>query len=142
MTALWFAVAFEPPAGAKVGTLWSMNVRGNHLKSPSPRADVFALRRTYVFQPFHIDKRIAAQAGWFSVHKYAESSDQFVPLDKNKTYKTLLNRYYIPVEDFPNIRNELRRMGVTQAILFPDLAGLSADIEVEFLGRRKDAEAI
>lgn len=142
LAALWFAVASDPPSDVSEGVLWKLKVSKSNLKSPEESNDVFNLRRTYVFQPFHIDKRIAAQSGWFSVHKYAERSDKYVALDSNNKYKDHLFKYVVPRRAFKKIRQELRLLGVTQATMFPDLAGLSADIQAEYLGNEPDAEKI
>jgi hypothetical protein len=142
LAALWFAVATDPPAGEKHSVLWRLQVEEKDLKSPGDLNNIFALRRTYVFQPFHIDKRIAAQAGWFSVHKYVEESDRFVALDMNKSYVSKLQKWIIPRDKCGQIRRELRLMGVTQATLFPDLGGLCADIQDEQLNLQQAAKEI
>ena len=142
LAGLWFAVSSDPPADSEYGVLWVLNILPDDLKSPSPTTDIFKLKSTYIFQPFHIDRRIAAQSGWFSVHKYAESSGKFVPLDRNKQYKSRLKKYKIPLDAFDKIRKELRLMGVTQATMFPDLSGLCAEIRSAVLGEHPDVESI
>ena len=143
LAGLWFAVASDPPEGSEYGTLWILRVRSEDLKSPSKDQDIFTLRRTYIFQPFHIDRRIAAQSAWFSVHKYHDSPDPaFFPLNWNKQYRDRLQKYKIPRDDFPKIRRELRLMGVTQATMFPDLSGLCAEIQSAILGEHPEVESI
>jgi hypothetical protein len=133
LAALWFAVAQDPPDQEPHGVVWMLNIRQQDLKSPGAADDIWGLRRTYVFQPFHIDRRIAAQSGWFSVHKFVDDKKQFISLDANLAFKAHLNKFKVPRECFVTIRQELRRMGVTRATLFPDLGGLCADIDGEFL---------
>lgn len=134
LTALWFAVASDPPATEAHGVLWMLDVDSDAIKSPSGSDDVLRLSRTYLFQPFHIDRRISAQSGWFSVHKYINRTDKnFVPLDKNLAFKGKAKKFIIPRSAYRDIRRQLRVMGVTRASLFPDLSGLCADIDVEFL---------
>ena len=87
-----------------------------------------------------MDRRIAAQSGWFSVHKYSEGSDRFVPLDQNKQYKNRLRKYLIPGSAIRSVRRELRLMGATHATMFPDLSGLCASIQAEFLEELPDVE--
>jgi hypothetical protein len=145
LAGLWFAVSTDPPKETEFGVLWILDVLPDDLKSPSKKQDIFDLRRTYIFQPFHIDRRIAAQSAWFSVHKYhdaSESFEAFVPLNWNKQYIYRLKKYKIPCEDFPKIRRELRLMGVTQATMFPDLSGLCAEIQSAILGEHPDVESI
>jgi hypothetical protein len=95
---------------------------------------VFELRRTYVFQPFHIDRRIAAQAGWFSIHWYSEKPNKFYALDRIRKFRDDVVGYSVPKKHFAKLRKELRLLGVTEATLFPDLSGLSAEIQAETLG--------
>lgn len=142
LAALWFAVSNDPGPKVKQGVVWVLKVDPKNLTSPSEDEDIFDLRRTYVFQPFHIDRRIAAQTGWFSVHKYVESSGRFIALEKNAQYRERLLKFVIPVKHFESIRRELRRLGFTQASMFPDLSGLCADIQQEFLGEARDVDEI
>lgn len=138
LAALWFAVSVDPPDGEEHGVVWMLQVEEKDLKSPGEQEDLWSLKRTYIFQPFHIDRRIAAQSGWFSVHKYIEDSDRFIPLNENASYKRKLRKLVVPRASFVGIRGELRRMGVTRAALFPDLGGLCADIDEEFLGEKRN----
>lgn len=142
LVGLWFAVAEDPPAKRGAGVLWVLEVEPANEKTPSSKEDVFGLRRTYVFQPFHIDRRIVAQSSWFSVHMYAERSARFIPLDQNDKYKRFLRRYEVPRSAFEPLRKELRVMGVTQATVFPDLSGLCAEIQADCLGALRSPEMI
>jgi len=134
MTALWFAVANDPPENVSEGVVWLLKVEQKNEVKPGDSVKVFELRRTYIFQPFHIDRRIAAQAGWFSIHWYSEGPRKFFSLDRIRTFKANLDGYAVPKKHFNKIRTELRLLGVTEATLFPDLSGLSAEIQAESLG--------
>jgi len=142
LAALWFAVSDKPPLASEHGVLWVLEVLLDDLKSPSIATDIFALRRTYIFQPFHVDRRIAAQSGWFSVHKYAEKNEKFIPLEKNKNFKSRLKKYVIPAGSFEIIRKELRLLGITQCTMFPDLPGLCADISSDLLDKLPPIDSI
>src|SRR5687768_8758185 len=142
LAALWFVVAADPPESNQMGVLWVLKVDSENEKSPSNGENPFDLRRTYVFQPFHIDRRITAQAGWFSVHRYSEERDKFISLDRNIKYKNSLNRYSVPFSAFNRLRHELRVVGLTQATMFPDLPGLCADIQAECIGSYRSPENI
>jgi hypothetical protein len=130
LAGLWFAVSADSKDGDH-GVLWVLDVSADNERSPTETENVFELSRTFVFQPFHIDQRIVAQAAWFSVHRYSEGRGKFVPLDHNVRFKGELMKYSIHVSRFRAIRQELRLMGVTQASMFPDLSGLCADIQAE-----------
>jgi hypothetical protein len=81
-----------------------------------------------------LDRRIVAQAGWFSVHKYAAKRDGFQALDEQEKFAKDLRRFAVPREAFAPLREQLRLLGVTSSSMFPDLQGLGADIEAEFIG--------
>jgi hypothetical protein len=133
LAALWFAVAPGPLRQRQEGTLWVLEVRAENEKTPSVREDIFKLRRTFVFQPFHLDPRIATQSAWFSVHPYLERG-RLVPLNENSQFQRSLKRYSIAPERFGALQRELRLMGVTHAAMFPDLPGLCAEIAAESIG--------
>lgn len=141
LAGLWFAVAVDPKEEGD-GVFWVLEVEQENEKSPSRSNDIFDSARTFVFQPFHIDQRIVAQSGWFSVHRYAEGKGQFIPLERHGRFQESLTKYAIPAPRFSSLRKELRKMGVTQAALFPDLSGLCAEIQAECLGSWRPLRAI
>jgi hypothetical protein len=141
LAGLWFAVAVDPKEEGD-GVLWVLDVQQDNEKSPTKSDDVFSSPRTFVFQPFHIDRRIAAQSAWFTAHRYAESKEKFIPLEKHGRFKEWLTKYTIPAGKFITLRKELRAMGVTQAALFPDLSGLCAEIQADYLGSWRPPRAI
>ncbi len=130
---LWFAVGLSVREVRDDGVLWVLEPDPKDLKSPSDETDIFDLRRTFIFQPSHVTKQIAAQSGWFSVHRYVEDKNRFIALELNKIYKDKVTKYKIPNSFFGQIRNELRLMGFTRATMFPDLAGLCDELQAEFL---------
>jgi hypothetical protein len=121
--ALWFAVNTMPPTttNRSSGVLWVLGANAEDLKYPGEHETPFELARTYIFQPSHIDKRISAQSGWFSIHKYIEKNNKYVPLEKNRGYSQKLGKYLIPYENFPTIREELKRMGFNSFSMYQDL---------------------
>lgn len=130
---VWFAVSPQPKKKTKEGVVWILEVEPGNEKRPESNESPFELRRTYIFQPFHIDRRIVAQAGWFSIHRYAEEKGKFYALDNIRTYKPHLKRHPVPSNKFADLRDELRILGITEASLFPDLSGLCAEIQAETL---------
>jgi hypothetical protein len=142
LVGLWFAVWSNVPEGEDRAVLWMLSVKPEHEKPPERSDDVFNLNRTYVFQPHHLDRRIVAQSAWFSVHRYAEKPDSFLPLERHPRYKGDLTKFLIPRESVDDLRQELRTLGITQATLFPDLPGLCADIEAEGLDSWKPLSTI
>jgi hypothetical protein len=67
LAGLWFAVSTDPPDKERHGVVWVLEVDPANEKTPKAGDDIFDLHRTYVFQPFHLDRRIVAQSAWFSV---------------------------------------------------------------------------
>jgi hypothetical protein len=68
--------------------------------------------------------------------------DQFVPLEKNARYRKTLEKVIVEHSRFATLRHELRLLGVSQASLFPDLAGLGADIQAEFIDSWRSPSSI
>lgn len=129
LVGLWFAVASDPPNSEKHGVVWMID--NPNEKKLEPSDNIFDLEKTYFFQPFHIDRRIVAQSAWFSIYRHNRT--EFLPLERQKRYDGNLTRFIIPRQCFETLRHELRLLGVSQATLFPDLEGLGADIQAEFL---------
>jgi hypothetical protein len=129
LVGLWFAVASDPPNHEKHGVVWMVD--GPNEKKFERNDNIFELEKTYFFQPFHIDRRIVAQSAWFSIYRHNRT--EYLPLEGQKRYKSNLKRFLIPRDCFGTLRQELRLLGVSQATIFPDLEGLGADIQAEFL---------
>jgi hypothetical protein len=129
LAGLWFAV--HNPSPSDFGVLWILSVDPATQKTPTKTNPVFSATRTFLFQPFHIDRRIAAQAGWFSAHKYVEAKSKFIGLETNTRFSHHLTRCLIPADRFKPLLKELRSMGVTEATLFPGLPGLCGEVSAE-----------
>lgn len=121
LVALWFAV--EQPADNPEGAaVWAFSADEDDFSDQQEEPG--AIPRTMIFRPRHHDARIVAQAGWFTVHKYSESTSKFSNFETLKGQRQKLRKFLIPKQYFPSIRDDLARCGVTRAALFPDLAGL------------------
>jgi hypothetical protein len=131
LAALWFAVSADPPENEDRGVVWVVKLTLNNIRTPAVDDDVFAPKHTHFFQPFHSDQRIVAQSGWFSVYRHNRT--EFLPLEKMERYRPNLKRMIISRDQFSTIRRELRLLGIGQASMFPDLSGLGADIQAEFI---------
>lgn len=135
--ALWFAVSSDAKSPGEQRVLWVLEAAEADLQDPDRRESAFSLSRTYVFQPRHISRNIAAQSAWFTIHKYLQERDKFVPLDVNKNFEGKLMRYFIREDGIPYIRSELKLMGLNPFTLFPDLDHLSTHLEEELLARTR-----
>lgn len=128
LTALWFAVR-NPAEDNEPGVVLMFQPRDDDYvvdddddrKDQSP----YAIRKTRFFQPSHLNPRIIAQNGWFSVHARSTKRTHFNSLDKLATYAPRIQELTIPADSFAGIRADLDRVSVNDATLFPDLDGLS-----------------
>lgn len=129
LVALWFAIE-KPAERGKDAAVWVFSA--DEADYATREKDPFALPKTLVFRPPHLDARIIAQSGWFTIHKCMADKSRFIPLNNNRTQKTRLLKLTIPKNYFPALRDDLARCGVTKASLFPDLAGLCGHLEWQF----------
>ncbi|OAI09360.1 hypothetical protein A1359_02250 [Methylomonas lenta] len=120
LVALWFAI--ERPAESDAAVVWAYGASESDFVNDTD--DPFQLPKTMIFRPQHLDERIIAQSGWFSVHNYSEETKQLSTFEKINGQNIRLHKFLIPKEKFAPIREELARCGVTRASLFPDLSGL------------------
>ncbi len=124
LAALWFAVA-KPATNDQQGVVWMFVPEENDVVTSSHNP--FAGRRTKVFRPSHVTERIRVQAGYFTVHK--RINGRFIPLEKNRAYKSRLTKLVIPGASFADLRFALDQFGINEATLFPDLGGVCHNIE-------------
>jgi hypothetical protein len=133
LIALWFAVSerVDKPDGLDAA-VWACStteadfVGGQERKSSSP----FEIGRTKIFEPPYFDRRLAAQQGLFSIHRYWEEGSRVVPLEGNKAFATRVAKIIVPSHLFNSIVNELDCMGVNAATVFPDLEGLCKQLAI------------
>src|SRR5205823_9517689 len=82
----------------------------------------FSIDRTFVYFPEHVFPYIQAQSGVFTVH-HRRQDGTFVPFVE-ETRGALFTKILIPTEYFFPLRNQLHKLGVHSASLFPGLSGL------------------
>ncbi len=128
LAGLWFSVS-KPANGDNPGVVWVFNPSNKDFVNTASTASPFEGKRTRVFQPNHVTKRIVSQSGWFTVHKLMEKSKRFIALERNLSYKKVLTKIIIPASSFSDMRYQLDRFGINSASLFPDLDGLCNNIQ-------------
>jgi hypothetical protein len=74
-------------------------------------------------------KRIAAQCGFFTIHGNYQPLEKAVP----KKELPMLSRIVIPAKALPDIRRDLRHLGITHGTIFPDLDGLAKAVRREWI---------
>lgn len=133
LAALWFAVKdpprLDPSGNRRNGVVWIMTpIVKDFINPPDSSESPYTGRRTRLFRPRVIGRRISAQIGLFSVHKTVKSahskSERIIPLETNIHFKEKLQKYPVPWRDFEILREELYACGVNHATMFPDLDGL------------------
>ena len=139
LTALWFTVN-KPPLksedGLKNGVVWIFKTKPSDFIDFPNDASPFSQGRTRIFRPRSVTRRILAQAGVFTCHKKTKAG-KFVPLEKNRSYKTRLVRVFVSAGSFKSIREHLLANGVSQLALFPDLDGLAKHLERRYFHEEK-----
>jgi hypothetical protein len=138
LAGLWFAVSADPPREYDHGVVWMLE--GPHEKTFRHREDIFALNGTCFFEPPHLDRRIVAQSGWFSVYRH--NRQEFLPLEAQAKYAHKVTRFIIARDCFRSLRQELRLLADTHVAIFPDLSGLGADIQAEFIDSRRGLDTV
>ena len=108
----------------------------------SDKLSPFECDSTKVFQPNHITKRIVAQDGWFTVHKYIKSGRKFLQFERLKKYRKLLIKIMIPYKSFDKIRDQLNQCGINSASIYPDLDGLCSHIVWDNYSKKSGIEKI
>lgn len=79
--------------------------------------------------PPYVDERMSSQKSCFTVHgKNMEGFESIFKLNK----KIQLCQLTIDPTKAESIRNELYKMGITEATLFPDLEGLARELRYKF----------
>lgn len=121
LVALWF-VAKHPNKDKKDGVVWVLSFDAKDRGDDS--LDPFKISKPEILRPKHIEKRLIAQGGWFTIHPEKK------PLDKYENFRGKLRSIRIPYADdrFEDIRFRLNLCGLNRVTLFPDLDGLCEHI--------------
>jgi hypothetical protein len=108
------------------GVVWIFETRvEDFITTDKSRSETpFNQKRTRIFRPRFVSRRIMAQAGLFTCHRL-RTDGEFVPLEKNRNYRKRLLKVGIAAAAFSEIREQLNGAGVSSLSLFPDLEGLA-----------------
>ena len=132
LAALWFAIRLPAKTPETPAVVWTFNPeKKDYVQNPT-EADPRRGTRTRVFRPRHIARRIIAQSGWFTVHKYIDQDKRFIALENQRLYKKTLMKLLVPPNKFDPLRYELDRCGVNSASMLTDLSGLCIHIEWQY----------
>ncbi|CAN7173729.1 FRG domain-containing protein [Variovorax paradoxus] len=96
----------------------------------APGSDPFEIPITSIIQPRLNNPRIVAQHGWFTLHRYSQTSKAFVPLEKQEKVSKGMTEVLIPATARREMLLGVRRLGVTGRTVYPDLVGLCSDLNI------------
>ena len=89
-------------------------------------------KQTRLIKPSLNNRRIVAQDGWFTIHVYSYKDKKFVPLEQNNELKDQLFKIKVTPELKSEAALSLDVMGINHFTLFPDLEGVSKQVNWEF----------
>jgi hypothetical protein len=136
--ALWFAVEQRQQNDGRNSYFYVFEVDDDDLEQNPDllfTSSIDTSGSVKAFRPFHIDRRIAAQAGWFTIHPYEEERNSYSILSEH-SIRGKLSSHWLNNNNVHGIREELLRMGISRATLFPDLDGISQAIEMDLRLKR------
>ena len=131
LIALWFAVKDVPSKKESNGVVWIMTPEVSDFKADTEDTTPQDNKKTRIYRPAIISKRISSQSGVFTVHKI-NSDGKFINLERNAEFSCKLLKTIIPSRSFPSIRHRLNMLGVNSSTAFPDLDGLCAHLQWRF----------
>lgn len=129
LAALWFAVK-DPPIKVKGkkqnGVVWILKPEVSDYRTDnySPLSN----KITKIFRPRVISRRISAQSGAFTVHKF-NANGHVIRLETHGQFSKKLIKVTVPHKEFSQIRHRLNILGVNHSTIFPDLDGLCAHLQ-------------
>lgn len=132
LIALWFSMATKVEVKREdYSVVWGFNVPDEDIVASTEEMDPFQEGTTKVFKPNHITKRISAQFGWFTIHKYVER--KWIAFEKNKEYADRLFKIKVSSEAFSECKKRLHNFGINSASMYPDIDGLAKHVEWLYL---------
>lgn len=155
LIALWFAV--EDACDDNDAALWAMRpaylnreTLGEHtvppesdlrmrryvLADPATRIRTAEAVLPAAFRPVRASARIVAQRGTFTVHGADQRPLDVILEELHRTGAKGMQaaKLRIPAADKAGILTELRLAGITDATVFPEIAGISREISRRYLG--------
>lgn len=129
LAAAWFAVS--QPCPKDYGVIWIFEPPKKDIIKAGQAINInpFEGVRSKIFQPNITTTRIQSQNGWFTLHKYHDSTSHFTAFEKNRIYNKYLTKIKIPKREFSSFRFQLDRLGINERSLFPELDGTARYVE-------------
>jgi FRG domain len=130
LIALWFAAIDQKVD--RNGYVYLLFVDNEIILDKTKDSDPFSIGKTKVFKPNINNPRIAAQSGWFTVHRYSKQAGKFVDLHKNRSLKTRVLMKGVPGRYKAEILQSLEKLGVNNESVFPGIEGSCRYVNWQF----------
>jgi len=131
LVALWFA-CINPTIQGEHSFVWAFIVPNEMILESKKSKSPFDSGLTSVFKPNLIHERLVSQLGWFTLHKFSNKKNSFVPLEKNSNYKAHLISLRIPKGIRESMINQLNICGVNSSTIYQNMDGLCQHINWKF----------
>jgi hypothetical protein len=113
----------------KESVLWALEMTGWMETMEGEKRS--KLRDMLLVYPPHINERIIAQDGCFTVFPLPPDHGDFVPAEKNRLVRRTVE-VLIPASARRRLRSELVALGLTHRTIFPGLDGVTRSIRQEY----------
>lgn len=137
LAALWFAVRDSlgiMPTDRCVWTFVPLEFDSSSGSGDHENVGPFEIKQISIYNPAATIQRVWAQVGCFTVHPFSTTALAFEDmLDQHRPLS--LRRAIVPKSSVPSIANDLRKLGINDYSLFPDLDGLSRDLNIKYTSR-------
>jgi hypothetical protein len=137
LVALWFAVNVKHHnSSRKPGVVWVLATEVEDFREKKDNDPFSDDEKTKIFRPPVVGRRIAAQHGMFTCHKFNKTKG-FIPMERLKAYSSRLTKIPIPQTDgtFEAINKSLDMLGVNASTVFPDMDGLCQHLEWRYFDK-------
>jgi FRG domain len=140
LIALWFAVNEPAKKNEKGkeenGVVWILSGVVDDFRAETEKFGPLSNKITKIYRPKVVSRRIAAQAGAFTVHKINDGG-RMIKFETNKRYGKKLIKVVVSPKDFKSFRKSLSILGINSSTVFPDLDGFCKHLERRF-SKQKD----
>ena len=137
LIALYIAVAdFQNNKDAIVWSYGSSSVNNCHPES-TPIARNIGCTTQGLLLPNHISPRVTNQLGCFTLHEAPKGKENFIPLNEQDLGFAIFQRFIIKAETKKDVYNQLYKLGISEALIYPGLEGVAKKIKFELLNTVK-----
>jgi len=133
LISLYFAVEnFHNMKDAVVWCYGSASVNNCHPQSTPIAKNIGCTTQGFIM-PNHISPRVTNQSGCFTIHESPKGKENFIPLNKQDLDFTIFQRFIIKAEAKKEVYNQLYKLGISEALIYPGLEGVTKKIKFELL---------